>query len=394
MMRKATIAYLIFTIAILYIISPWFFEKKLLFNEVLSAAGLSVLVWKRFRTGNDPVSVCMVLLLVWCAVHALTSLGRMDHPYYYLRNFVIVYSMMAFFLGFFLLKYLGRFIKKVRALLQAFIGLFVLVPVPRLVERFGLAMLFPALFKKASGRWVGFLLVVINIIYGISYQSFTSVLVALFFVLLFISPGYRFFKQTVVVAFIAAAALFIYLQPNLAKISYKFAFRTDNPIYNVMRSHPLLNIDGNSTWRLVLWNQLLVDDFPGNIFGKGFGTPVLKYYPVEDYDKLESLPYVLGGHNSYIYLFARLGIVYVLLALYIYITIFKEYFYHKAWYFANNQVFVFWSFFTISIIGMFNPVLESPIYASAYWMLLGFTARAIYDRKRHKDTDENIVRAQ
>ena len=78
MMRKATIAYCIFTLAVLYIISPWFFEKKLLFNEILSFIGLSILAWKRFRTGNDPVSICMVLLLTWCAVHAISSLARMD----------------------------------------------------------------------------------------------------------------------------------------------------------------------------------------------------------------------------------------------------------------------------------------------------------------------------
>ena len=294
-----------------------------------------------------------------------------------------MYSMFAFFIGFFLLKYLGGFIRKIRSLLRAFIGLFLLIPLPRLFfERFGVAMLFPALFKNAANKWVGMLLIVLNIIYGISYDSFTAMLTASFFLLLFISPGYRFFMQVSAVIFIFAAIVFIYLHPNLNLIAYKFAFHTDNPIYNVMKSHPLLSIDGNSTWRLVLWNQLLVDDFPANLVGKGFGTPVLQYYPVEDYNKLETLPYVLGGHNSYIYLFARLGLVYVALTLCIYIVLLKEYFYHRAYYRANNQVLLFWSFFTMTVIAMFNPALESPIYASAYWLLLGFTARAIYDRRQ------------
>ena len=382
-MRKATIAYCIFTVAVLYIISPWFFEKKLLFNELLSFTGLAILVWKRFRIGNDPVSICMLLLLTWCAVHAITSLARMDSVYYYLRNMVIMYSMMAFFIGFFLLKYLGQFIRKIRSLLRAFIGVFLLIPLPRIFfERFGVAMLFPALFKNATNKWVAMLLVVLNIIYGITYDSFTAMLTASFFVLLFISPGYRFFIQVSAVIFIAGAIVFYYLHPNLSLISHKFAFYTHNPIYNVMRSHPLLNIDGNSTWRLVLWDQLLVHDFPANIAGMGFGTPVLKYYPVEDYAKLETLPYVLGGHNSFVYLFARLGVVYLVLTVCIYLVLFKEYFHHKAYYKANNQVLLFWSFFTMTVIAMFNPALESPIYASAYWLLLGFTARAIYDRRQ------------
>jgi hypothetical protein len=383
MMRKSTIAYCILTLALVYIIAPWFFEKKLLFNELLSAIGFSILLFKRFRTGNDPVSIGMVLLLTWCGVHAITSIVRTDGPYFYLRNLVIMYSMMGFFIGFYLLKYLSGYVRKIRILLRAFIGLFLLIPLPRLFfERFGVAMLFPALFKNAANRWIAFLLIAINLIYGISYDSFTSFLVASFFLLLFISPGYKFFMQVVACLALGFAVFFVSVHPNLNLIAYNFAFYTDNPIYNVMRSHPLLNIDGNSTWRLVLWNQLLIHDFPGNIFGYGFGTPVLKYYPVEDYSKLHTLPYVLGGHNSYIYLFARLGIVYVLLTLYMYAVIFKEYFYHKAYYLANNQALVFWSFFTVSVIALFNPVLESPIYASAYWMLLGFTARAIYNRRK------------
>lgn len=394
MMRKSTIAYIIFTIAVLYIISPWTFEKRLLFNELLAATGFLLLMAKRFRIGNDPVSIAVALLIGWGCIHAVISLARMDSLYFYLRNTVILYSMMAFFIGFYLLKYLGGFIKKIRAVLRAFIGLFLFIPLPRtLFERFGVAMLFPALFKNAAAKWVGLLLIVMNIIYGITYSSFTSVLAAMFFILLFISPGYKFFVQVMFCVFVGFTALFIYLHPNLSLISYKFAFYTYNPIYNVMNSHPLLSIDGNSTWRLVLWNQLLVDDFPGNLFGLGFGTPVLKYYPVEDYSKLDTLPYVLGGHNSYVYLFARLGIIYLLITIYIYGVVFKEYFYHRKYYLANNQALIFWSFFTMSLIALFNPALESPIYASAYWMLLGFTARAIYNRKMLRNTYENTVRS-
>ena len=63
------------------------------------------------------------------------------------------------------------------------------------------------------------------------------------------------------------------------------------------------------------------------------------------------------------------------------IHIFREYFYHKVYYYANNQILIFWSFFAATIIASFNPALESPIYAGAYWLLLGFIARAIYNRQ-------------
>jgi hypothetical protein len=392
MMRKQTIANVILTIAVLYILSPYMFEKYFLFNELLSAIGFLLLIYKRFRIGNDPVSIAVLLLFTWNGVHAVSSLLRMDTVYFYLRNSVIMYSMLTFCIGFYLLKYLSSYVDRIRKGLRVFIGTFLLIPLPRLFfERFGVAMLFPALFKNAAAKWVGFLLIVLNLIYAITYKSSTSGVATMFFLLVFISPGYKFFSQVMICFFILFALTFIHLHPYLQLISYKWAFYTDNPIYNVAKSHPLLGFDNNSTWRLVLWDQLMVDDFPANIFGLGFGTPVLRYYPVEDYNKLHTLPYVLGGHNSYVYLFARLGIVYVLITIYIYIVVFKEYFYHKAYYFANNQVLIFWSFFAMSVIAFFNPALETPIYSGAYWLLLGFTARAIYNRRNAKPLHEDPV---
>lgn len=391
-MQKKTIAAIILTIAVLYIITPYTFEKRFFFNEVLSATGLLLLAYKRFRTGNDLISLAMILLLTWSSLHAVVSIVRMDTVYYYLRNMVIMYSMFAFFVGFYLLKYLGWYVTKIRRLLRAFIGIFIFIPMPRtFFERFGVAMLFPALFRHAASRWTFIMLILLNIIYGITYKSSTAVFIAMFLMLVFLSTGYRFFIQVMACVFVAAAAMFIYLHPNLALISYKWTFENDNPIYHVAGSHPLLGLDNNSTWRLVLWDELIVDNFPANIFGIGYGTPALKYYPVEDYNKIHTLPYVLGGHNSYVYLFARLGIVYLAITLYIYAVVFKEYFYHKKYYLANNQALAFWSFFIMSVIALFNPALETPIYAAAYWMLLGFVARAIYNRKMIFHTHENTV---
>src|SRR4030095_9236956 len=106
MIRKTTIAYLIFTIAVCYIITPWFFERNFFFNEILALSGLLVLGYKRFKTGNDIISICVVLLLTCGLLHLFTSLARQDSIYYYFRNAVIAYSIFAFFIGFYLLKYL------------------------------------------------------------------------------------------------------------------------------------------------------------------------------------------------------------------------------------------------------------------------------------------------
>jgi O-antigen ligase len=125
----------------------------------------------------------------------------------------------------------------------------------------------------------------------------------------------------------------------------------------------------------------LVDKFPANLFGIGFGTRMLEAYPIEDYTKLATLPYVMGGHNSFIYLYGRLGLPFLVLITLIYITIFKEYFYHKQHYYSTNQILVFWSFFAVTVMAFVNPILESPLFASGYWMLSGFVGRCIYNRK-------------
>lgn len=382
MIRKSTIANIIFFLALCYYIWPWFFEKKLLFNELLSCIGLFLLLYKRFRIGMDVISICIMGLLLWGALHSIISIVRMDGIYYYLRNLVVLYSILAYFIGYYCFKYLGAFIRKARSFLNA-ISLLILIPLPRLLlERFNMSLIFPALFRNASSRWTPLLLIVINLVYGFVYNSFTTLVLSAFYMLLFVCPGYKFFKQVTLLGLFAFALVFVYLQPNLSLISVDYSPYSYNGIYNVINSHPILALDGNSTWRLVLWKQIIVDNFPTNIFGAGFGTPLLKYYPVEDFSKLSSLPYILGAHNSFVYLFGRLGIVYVIIAIIYYRKIFKEYFYHKAYYYSNNQILLFWSFIATSTIALFNPALESPIFASGYWLMLGLVARAIRNRQQ------------
>ncbi len=381
-MSKKHISYLLFFLALLYIITPWFFERYLFFNEILAASGFFILAYKKFRIGRDTISLCMLGLFLWGSVHMISSLFRMDSLYFYLRNTVIIYSMMTFFIGYYCLTYLQNFLDKTILALRSYIGIFLFIPLPRVFfERFGMAMLFPSLVYRSPLRWVPAFLITINLIYGITYSSLTAWIIAAFYFLLFISPGYRFFKQVMILCGLAFVVLFIYFVPYLSLIANRFNTENANGILDVMHSNHLLALDGNSTWRLVLWKQVLVDHFPANLFGIGFGTKMFRYFPIEDLSKLKNLPYVLGAHNSFIYLFGRMGIPFLLFITVIYTRIFKEYFYFKSFYYHNHQILIFWSFIAASIIALFNPALESPIYAGAYWLLLGFTARAIHNRK-------------
>jgi len=273
MIRKATIAYLIFFIAICYIITPWFFEKKLFFNELLSLSGFFILAYKRFRIGYDRISICITLLITWCCFHLAVSVFRQDSFYYYFRNSVIAYSIFSFYIGFYCLKYLEKFVAGIRNFLRYYVGIFLFIPLPLVFyERYGVSTLFPALFKNARYRLLPFMLIFMNLVYSYTYDSSTALMIACFLFLVFISTGYNFFKQSATIILLTVAILFIYLQPNLELIKNNFSPFNRIAIKEVMRSNPLLSIDGNSTWRLVLWNQIIVDNFPSNLFGLGFGT--------------------------------------------------------------------------------------------------------------------------
>jgi hypothetical protein len=68
----------------------------------------------------------------------------------------------------------------------------------------------------------------------------------------------------------------------------------------------------------------------------------------------------------------------------IYYHIFKEYFNYKTFYVNNNTSLLFYSFLAVTFTALFNPVLESPIYASSYWIILGFLSKAINMRENRK----------
>lgn len=279
MIRKTTIAYTLFSIALCYIIFPWFFEKNLFFNELLAVMGLMVLAYRRFRTGRHFISQCMLLLLGWSAIHAVISLFRMDSLYFYFRNLVIAYSMLTYFVGYHCFRFLPGFITRIRHLLQIYIGVFLIIPLPRLLfERFGVSVLFPALIRNLSNHRALPILILLNIIYSITYKSFTSFIQAAFYSLLLISPGYRFFKQVVVVILLIFGVIFVALQSNLEIISQHYNIYDMIAIHEVMSSNPILSLDGNSTWRLVLWKQVLVNQFPKIFLDWGLEHPSLNIF--------------------------------------------------------------------------------------------------------------------
>ena len=389
MFKKQHIANIIFIIILLYIVSPWFFEKKLLFNELISLIGISILFYKKFKIEKSLITKWFLCILLLGILHSLTSVFRADKIYYYLRNSVILYSMFSFFIGYYLYNYGITFLSKFRSLLNIYIITFLFYPISTFFfERFSMSNFFPSIAKIFNRKLILPILILLNIVYSINYESATTMLLSGIYFFIWICPSYKFFKNIFLIAFFTAAVFFAIAIPFITINPSHYSYYNTIAIYEVINSHPILALDPNSTWRLVIWKQLIVDLFPNNIIGIGFGTPALKYFPIEDIKKLDTLPYVLGGHNSFIYLFARLGILFIVFITLIYNNIFKEYFNYKKYYFHNYSILIFYSFLAVTFIALFNPVLESPIYSSSYWLILGFLAKVISLRQKQQSSSQ------
>lgn len=382
-MGNKHIYFILFTAALMYMTIPYFFEKYLFFNELLSLAGLCILAANRFKMGGDMISRIVLGLILLGIFHAIVSIFRMDSIYYYLRNSVILYSMFTYFIGYFGYKYFFSSITKIQNTFRLYYTFFLLKPAENVFfDRFSISTSLPLLFQKYRGFYTVLLLSAFTIIHSLDYKSATSFVAAVFLLFVHLTPSYNFFRQTVIAGFVIFSVFFVYFFPNFALIH-----TSDQPLHDylainrITASHYLLGLDENSTWRLVLWYQYLIDRFPGNLFGYGFGTPVVFHFPILDIDKLPTLPYVIGAHNTFVTLFCRLGIFFLINIILLYTTIFKEYFYFRKYYERTYDIFLFYSFFAFFILCFFNPALETPLHSGGYWLILGLLSAAVKKRK-------------
>ncbi|GAB4131250.1 MAG: hypothetical protein OHK0045_23990 [Raineya sp.] len=140
---------------------------------------------------------------------------------------------------------------------------------------------------------------------------------------------------------------------------------------------------------MVYWYRIIVEKFPQNIVGIGIGTPYLPY--IEGKDTAESNhddkhdAHNTGSHNTYITLFARFGVSILLFFYLLYTHILKDFYRYKTYYLQTNQIAFFIGFFTISVIGLFNPLLETPTYSGLFWFFLGTVAKVIFERKFYEN---------
>jgi hypothetical protein len=388
---------------VLYGINHLLFEKELFFNEILSLAGFLIFVKysfkKNFKIQIPKLDIFRLLLFFWglCGFYVLISVFFKTNWYFYFRHFVFFYSTFTFFITFFWKDQFLLFMQKIRKKFTLLILLLIPAYPPtyegRFLDRFSGSVFFPFFFKRLHFL-AYFLLLILNFIYAYFFQSFTGTIMAILVFIILIIPSYSLFRLLFFTAFISFVMLFIYLSPNLAKYSEgakgSRLFGNQERVY---QSSKILAADPNSSWRMVYWYRIVVENFPENLIGIGFGTPYLPYVEGRDTadsnydDKYDA--HLTGVHNSYITMFARLGILAILFFFALYTTILKEFYCFKKYYTDNNHIVFFIGFFAISLIALFNPVLETPTYSGIYWFFLGLVAKSIHERRLTNENPPN-----
>lgn len=387
---KVKVSSILLFLILLYGVNYFVFERELFFNEVLSLAGLVIFIQTSFRRGSKfwlPQSLIYKAVLLFIAlglIHASVGLFIKTNWYYYFRNLSTIYSVFAFFLGFHLYHEQFPFYSRMSKWIYGY-GLFAFATGKvGLLDRNSFTFWLALLQRNWRILSTAFLFVMLGL-YLLSYTSLTVLIVMGAFIGILFIRRYSSFVLLSTLAFVAFVVLFVAAIPYLRmySVNREWFFGDVEYVYTL---HPLLRVDHNSSWRMIFFYRTVVEGFPQNLLGLGFGTPLLPYRIGVTTTDLgfpdEYIAHVIGAHNSFITVYARMGLFAIIFVGMMYHGVIKEFFTHKRYYMTTrNDGGVFFAFVALTVCAFFNLVIESPTLAGLYWISLGFVARAIYARK-------------
>lgn len=339
-------------------------EKLTYVNEIFSLLGLIIFVIMTYKKilKHTLISTSVIFFLIYGTVYLITSLTDLNHIYIYLRQFVLIYSTLGFFLGIILLDYLYTFSNKFA--ISA-------VPIFILSILFGNTIATPALFPIIFNKYKSKAMLINMAIFClyIKHHEATTIVMMILFNVLILANTYKPLKRLLINPTLVQASIFIFFTMMLLVDLYF------NSFYLV--KYAFFNFHYNdTTWRLMFWSYSFWHNFINHpLFGIGFGTPIfdkhnllLHFIKQTNANKQLIFPYVLGTHNFFIYILSRLGIFGIAPILLIYISIVSHIKKHSL---SNLSYSLLTSFLFISIGGLCNVVLPTPLYASTFWILLG-----------------------
>ncbi len=395
--KKSSAVLLIIT---LYGVNYFVFERIFFFNELLSLIGFVYFIQHsftrdyKFRSPQSIIYKSVLLFILLCGFYALLSLWLKTNWYYYFRNLSIIYSVFGFFIGYRLYFDQFDFFNKLKGTIYGYALIAFSFGSPSFIDRNAYSFWF-ALLQKNWKIVAVFGFIVLHILYFISYTSLTIIVIMMSVLAMrFVIKTYAQFKLMVLVAFIAFSIIFVLAVPYLKTYGHGGYFLFGNVVH-VYSQHSWFWIDHNSSWRLLFWYRTVIETFPQNLLGIGIGTPLLPYMQNMNTTQLpfndEQIAHVIGTHNTFITVMVRFGIFSILLLAIIYRSIFSEFFRYKQYYLKNkNDVGLFLSFLVLTIVGLFNLLLETPTLSVLYWVSLGFVAKAINNRKNGNYEVQNM----
>ena len=358
-------------------------ERQIYINELFVFFGALYLIIqspKYFIPKQDKIIVIVLFLLLYGLIYAIFSFFflRDSSVYQFARTLPVWYSILTFFLGieFYnqLLASNKRSVPKKHARLVNMINIFI-------GGRLSNFSLIP-LFSRGKNYFAEVLLFMVALMfYKGGLTSYAMVASLLILLVIFRSHFLqKILINRVLIIFVILVSFYF--------LHYIFNYYSDFYLigYNVFEN---IITDGNMIWRLMFWAYEFSENILNHpIFGIGFGT---KFFDVsqeslsfilQNRSDIIDLPYTLGPHNSFIYVFVRLGLVGFIPLVSIYYLIFNRI--KKYGLFDDlTVVSLLLSFSFISVSALFNVVLESPLYSGIYWIILGMLFQAIDIGKRH-----------
>lgn len=374
------IAIILFLLLTLFFFNSDYFERTFFFNEIISLIGFVFFLSKITRAKNFKIkkgsySFYILVFISICVFHLFYSINKMTSLYYYARNTVILYSVFSFYLGYYFFERyhaiaLG-FRKELLAVVSTSVVFFKMI-----LARYSGPILLP-LFTGIKSLSNVILLFALILIHSAKEDALSVAVIIPLFLLVFLSRSFKEFSRYFLAGVSLIILFFLYFFDNfmLYKTGYYNYFGNVQAIYN---SHPALSVDINVTWRILLWFRYIVERFPDNIIGIGFGTPMLDYIAERrshwtGNDEIHA--HVSGAHNSYLTLLLRLGVVGFYAVAMISRKVFKDYFrVRKQGKFRQYIPYYFVWIGMFSLI-IFNLGLESPLRAGLFWIATGFVAK-------------------
>jgi hypothetical protein len=366
-------------------------ERILFINEIFSFLGLLLFFnymvsGKKDKTINN-LPLCLVF---YCCIHAFYAIIIYEHNSIYekIRTLPIWYSIFSIFIGYFVIfPKLTKIINtKKYTLAYPYILLTGLIFGAKIMLPAAFALTLPYTNKKkiffATLLILTAIIMPFKIFFMEDYHNDMTIYISIMALCLFFLNNKLlriFLKYPHLHYFLLSAALVVIIFLKIIANSWS-NFYYDGYLFFQSISDP------NTIWRLMFWaktiNEMSAQEW---IFGIGLGQPI---YDIDDITSQfiyefnpndPYLPYTLGLHNSFLTFFVRMGFIGLFLLITIVtFTLRKLSMIHDE---ISNRILI--ALILLCIATLFNVVLETPLFASIFWITIGMGLRKVHEHRSY-----------